>query len=168
MAEHTLAQVQRFQADYPGQVEVRFTGGSEASMRQWLGSEWTYTAQGEGDLGARMGRSLQAAFAAGIHQAIIIGTDCPDLDDHLLTQAFQALDNQDLVLGPARDGGYYLIGMTQWFPELFTDIAWSTAGVFARTLDIAQELGLAIALLPTLADVDYPEDLPIWERIQAR
>ena len=115
-----------------------------------------------------MARSLQAAFSAGVTRAVIIGTDCPELDADLLQAAFEKLDSHDLVLGPAIDGGYYLIGMGRFIPDLFMEIAWSTAEVFAKTVEIAKRLELAIALLPKLSDIDYPEDLEIWHHIQQR
>lgn len=167
MADYTLQQVQTFQFQHSVEVEVRFAGGNQDLMQQWLGADLMYTVQGEGDLGDRMGRSFQSAFNAGAKRALIIGTDCPDLDAPLLEQAFCELQQHDLVLGPASDGGYYLIGLRRWIPQLFVDIQWSTATVLERTLAIAAELHLSVALLPVLSDVDYPTDLEIWERIAA-
>jgi len=166
MTEHTLAQVQMLQDQYWLQVEIRFAGGTSELMQGWLGTEWTYTVQGTGDLGDRLLRSLQAAFNSGRSRVIIIGTDCPELNASLLQQAFDTLTHHDLVLGPALDGGYYLIGVSRLIPELFHDIPWSTATVCQRTLEIGQQLGLAIAQLPPLSDIDYPEDLAIWQRVQ--
>ncbi len=162
LAEHMLVQVQAFKHQHPLEVEVRFTGGTQELMQRWLGQDLLYTEQGTGDLGKRMARSLQAAFAGGVQRAIIIGTDCPQLDTAILQSAFEALAQQDLVLGPATDGGYYLIGLRRFVPELFVDIPWSTATVFSKTLAIATHLNLTIAQLPTLTDIDYPEDLALW------
>lgn len=164
MADHTLVQVQALQFQHPLCVEVRFAGGDRDLMQRWLGTDLMYTMQGEGDLGDRMGRSFQSAFNSGVHRAITIGTDCPDLSAPLLDQAFRELQHHDLVLGPASDGGYYLIGMRRLIPQLFISIEWSTATVLERTLAIAAELNLSVALLPVLSDVDYPADLEIWER----
>ena len=83
----------------------------------------------------------------------------------MLEKAFQQLQQHDLVLGAASDGGYYLIGLRSPQPELFAGIAWSTAAVLQQTVEIAERLGLTIAVLPTLSDVDYPEDLEIWQRV---
>ena len=162
LAEYTLAQVHAFQLPYPVDIEVRFTGGTQELMQRWLGQDLLYAEQGTGDLGKRMARSLQAAFAGGVQRAIIIGTDCPQLDTAILQSAFEALAQQDLVLGPATDGGYYLIGLRRFVPELFVEIPWSTATVFSKTLTIATHLNLTIAHLPTLTDIDYPEDLALW------
>jgi hypothetical protein len=87
------------------------------------------------------------------------------LDAPLLEQAFNALQQQDLVLGPAVDGGYYLIGLRQDVPQLFQDIAWSTSQVLAQTINRARPLGLAIALLPQLRDMDTPADLAFWQPV---
>jgi len=164
MADHTLVQVQALQFQHPLCVEVRFAGGDRDLMQRWLGTDLMYTVQGEGDVGDRMGRSFQSAFDASVDRAVIIGTDCPDLNATLLDQAFRELQQHDLVLGPASDGGYYLIGLRRLIPQLFIGMEWSTATVLERTLEIAAELNLSVALLPVLSDVDYPADLEIWER----
>ncbi len=168
MANHTLVQVQALQFQHPLCVEVRFAGGNRDLMQRWLGTDLMCTVQGEGDLGDRMARSFQSAFNAGVDRALTIGTDCPDLNAALLDQAFCQLQHHDLVLGPASDGGYYLIGLRRLIPQLFIGIEWSTAMVLERTLAIAAELNLSVALLPVLSDVDYPADLEIWERVVAR
>jgi rSAM/selenodomain-associated transferase 2/rSAM/selenodomain-associated transferase 1 len=164
MAEHTLEQVKQLQLARWLEVEICFSGGSVELMQTWLGDGWRYTPQSEGDLGDRMGRSFDAAFSEGSERTVIIGTDCPQLGSSLLEQAFEALKHHDLVLGPAVDGGYYLIGLRHPTPLLFQGISWSTATVLSQTVAIAQSLHLTIAYLPTLADVDYPTDLPIWEQ----
>lgn len=165
MTEHTLSQSKKLQSHYPISVEVRFAGGTVGLMTHWLGSDIIYKSQGEGDLGARMARSLSWAFQEGIECAVIIGTDCPELNANLIAKAFHYLHlTHDLVLGPAIDGGYYLIGLRYLIPELFININWGTAEVLQQTVKIAQQLNLSIAYLPQLADVDRPEDLPIWEQ----
>jgi len=140
-------------------TEVRFAGGDVQLMRDWLGSELIYQEQGEGELGVRMARSLSSAFQSGATQIVIIGTDCPSLNAEILTTAFHQLQQRDLVLGPAIDGGYYLIGLQRFIPELFVNIDWGTAQVLAQTVKIAQKLNLSIFYLPELADIDRPEDL---------
>lgn len=162
MTEDTLAQVKQLQASYPVSVEVHFAGGNEQVMQAWLGASIIYQRQSEGDIGYRMASAFQASFEIGMTAVVIIGTDCPDLNAQLMAQAFQALRQYDLVLGPAQDGGYYLIGLRRLIPELFTGIRWSTAEVLQQTLDIAQGLELEVAYLPVLSDVDRPEDLSVW------
>lgn len=167
MTEHTLAQAQLLQNFYPVSIEVRFAGGDKQLMQDWLGQDIDCIAQGEGDLGQKMANSLLFAFQNQIESVAIIGSDCPGLTPQLMAQAFQQLhQGSDLVLGAALDGGYYLIAMSRFIPELFIGISWGSDRVRQQTVAIAQKLNLAIAYLPPLADVDRPEDLPIWEQIQ--
>jgi len=126
----------------------------------WPG--YTQHPQPSGDLGQRMHTAFAAAFETGAAKAIIIGTDCPELTTDLLTKAFAQLDTHDVVLGPALDGGYYLLGMKQLILDFFLQKAWSTASVRPATLADAARLGLRVALLPPLADVDTAEDLAAW------
>jgi rSAM/selenodomain-associated transferase 2 len=111
-----------------------------------------------------MGRALQEAFQAGMNRVIIVGTDCPGLTDDLVRRAFRALNDDDLVLGPAKDGGYYLIGLSRPITELFWEVPWGTPEVMKKTLQIAEALQLRVSLLEPLDDVDRPEDLPVWEK----
>jgi uncharacterized protein len=175
MTEYTLSTVQQLQAFVNVSVEVRFAGGNLQLMQTWLGDNLLgdnliYQPQGEGDLGEKMMRSLSDSFHAGAKKTIIIGTDCPGIDSQLLHAAFVHLDNFDLVLGPAIDGGYYLIGLQysvrEVFAELFQNIDWGTSQVFQQTVNIAQKLKLSSIYLQPLADVDRPEDLEIWEKFE--
>lgn len=114
--------------------------------------------EGEG-LGERMKRSLACAFGRGAGKAAIIGTDVPTLPPYYLCTAFVKLDEADLVIGPANDGGYYLIGMKRPIPELFDGISWSGPGVFGATMEKARSLGLTVFCLPPLQDIDTIKDL---------
>lgn len=115
--------------------------------------------QPEGDLGARMHAALADARAAGEH-AVLVGTDCPALSaDHLRRARDWLESGADLVLGPAEDGGYVLIGAGRPEPVLFTGMPWGTERVFAETLARARDAGLAVQCLEPLADLDRPEDL---------
>ncbi|MFO0701359.1 MAG: TIGR04282 family arsenosugar biosynthesis glycosyltransferase [Nitrospira sp.] len=111
------------------------------------------------DLGARMNQAFDSTFKRGHHQVMIIGTDVPTLPLDHFKQALALLDSHDLVLGPALDGGYYLIGLKQMAPELFTDIPWSTDQVLTLTQEKAATLGLKTALLEPWRDVDTLADL---------
>jgi len=113
------------------------------------------------DLGERMKNAFAENFELGIEKIVLIGTDCPSLEGIHLSQAFEALDQSDLVLGPARDGGYYMIGMKRRTDFLFEGITWSTELVLSQTLSLAAEQGLQTSLLPVLEDIDTLED---WER----
>lgn len=118
--------------------------------------------QPEGDLGHRMQFAFKAAFTAGAERVVIIGTDCPGLTTDLLTAAFDHLATSDVVLGPATDGGYYLLGMRRLLPGLFKNKNWSTATVLTDTLVDISQLGLTVQLLPLLRDVDTASDLAAW------
>ncbi len=167
MTEHTLAQVKLLQQSHPVGVEVWFAGGDRDRMQAWLGVDLQYQSQPKGDLGTRMAQAFQVGFDRSVKASVIIGTDCPELTAALLKAAFVALQQTDLVLGPATDGGYYLIGLRRSAPELFESIAWSTDRVFQQTVAIASKLNLSLSCLPMLADVDRPEDLPVWDRFKA-
>lgn len=167
MTERTIFQVQELQKTTPISWEVRFAGGNYQLMQEWLGCNLVYHIQGEGDLGARMVRSLAQAFASGAAQVVIIGIDCPGINPDILNQAFEQLQTHDLTLGPATDGGYYLIGLRRLIPELFVNIDWGTSQVLQESVDIAENLKITLNYLPILADVDTPEDLPIWKQYTA-
>ena len=168
MTEYTIFEVKKLQKAIAISLEVRFAGGNSQVMQDWLGSDLVYQSQGDGDLGSRMMRSLFSSFESGAENVVIIGTDCPGVNAQILATAFEHLHTFELVLGPAIDGGYYLIGLRFPVAELFTNIDWGTAEVFQQTIDIANKLNLSHVYLPPLADVDRPEDLPIWEKIYNR
>jgi hypothetical protein len=114
-----------------------------------------------------MNRAFQESFRAGMAKVVIVGTDCPGLSEGHAQMAFRALEDNDLVLGPANDGGYYLIGLRRPAAELFGGIPWGTEKVLAQTLKAAQTLALKTFLLEALSDVDRPEDLPVWEKFSS-
>lgn len=125
---------------------------------RWPAEQFTKGTQRGPGLGERMQAALGDALDRGHGRACIIGSDCPGVTTELLTEAFDRLDDHDLVIGPARDGGYYLLGMCQLHPSLFEDMAWSTERVLPETLARAAALGLRVHRLPVLSDVDYLED----------
>jgi hypothetical protein len=133
-------------------------------MRRWLGNGFRFIPQGQGDLGARMLRATNEAFAAGAEAVVIIGADCPELDAALVQRAFDTLRTHPLVFGPAKDGGYYLVGLRRPLPALFHGIAWSTGSVLADSTAKARQLGCSPFFLPVLSDVDEPADLAAWEK----
>jgi nucleoside-diphosphate-sugar epimerase len=119
------------------------------------------TSQGDGDLGERLARASGEALAAGVRRVVVIGSDCPGLEARHLAAAFDALQEQDVVIGPAADGGYYLIGLRGPAPSLFENIAWGTSRVAAQTLATAARQTLRVRQLEVLGDVDRPEDLAL-------
>ena len=143
-------------------VELRFTppdAGPE--IEPWLRQSWQMAPQGDGDLGARMQAAFADAFGGGAKPVVIIGSDCPYLEAKDIQSAWKALKTSDLVLGPAEDGGYWLIGLRKMQPALFQDMRWSSNSVFDETIARAKTLGLKTFLLRMLSDVDTKED---WEK----
>jgi len=168
LAEHTLREARAL----GGEVRVHFTPADAGpQVHAWLGDGPRYLPQSAGDLGARMETAFRAAFQDGADRVIIIGSDLPELSAALLRRAFDALESHPAVIGPARDGGYYLLGMRQMIDGLFDGIPWSTDEVLARTLERLGAAGIEPALLDTLNDVDEVDDLPAgwaeWARAEA-
>jgi rSAM/selenodomain-associated transferase 1 len=126
------------------------------------GSPFKNRVQHEGDLGVRLERAFAELLRADEERAVILGADCPELDSAMLSSAFAALDSRDLVLGPTRDGGYYLVGLRRSAPEIFRGIAWSTGRVLEQTLERARDAGLTHTVLAELEDLDTAEDLVRW------
>jgi rSAM/selenodomain-associated transferase 1 len=111
------------------------------------------------ELGARMQGAFTAEFLHGYTSIVIIGTDCPDLDEASISLAFKQLEVSDVVVGPALDGGYYLLGLSAMHNELFEGITWSTPSVLTETIQIAERLSLSMAFTPEKQDIDTLEDL---------
>ncbi len=169
MTEYILSRVVGQWASKDPAVEIRYEGRSEDLMRRWLGPGFEYVLQKGAGLGERMQRAFEDAFESGAAFAVIIGTDIPDLTEKIVKNAFALLKHQEMVLGPAKDGGYYLIGLSKTgfspeISELFSGIEWGENDVLKKTLDAATRLGIGYALVDELADVDRPEDLAVWER----
>ena len=138
--------------------ELRVTGGEVAAFHALFGSDVAVVDQGEGDLGAKMAR-VEAP-------ALLIGSDCPGVTAPLLRAAAGALEDRRVVLGPANDGGYYLIGFSEPVPYLFDAMEWSTPSVLPETLRRLAERGMGPAVLPELADIDTAEDLAQWPEFE--
>jgi len=147
------------------ELAVHFDGSTEMAMSHWLGDNLRFVTQGDGDLGARMARSFEESFRTGSTATIIIGSDCPALNPEILTEAFVRLRETSVVLGPALDGGYYLIGLSRPMPEMFRGIPWGTDRVLRDSLAVLERRGCKPALLKPLADIDRPEDLLAWRQI---
>jgi hypothetical protein len=171
MTEHVLLQVKRLSTHRELSVEIRYEGGDKHLMQTWLGQDFEYRPQGSGDLGERMKRSFEDAFGIGATTVVIIGTDIPEITEGIIQKAFSALQQKNVALGPAKDGGYYLIGLqknslSHAIPDLFNGINWGAGDVLEKTIKIAKHSGLSFTLLDVLQDIDHPEDLMIRERSQ--
>lgn len=116
--------------------------------------------QCRGDLGARMASAFAELLVGAGDRAVVIGSDCPSLTSASIDAAFPALETHDVVLGPTRDGGYYLIGLSKPAPAMFQSIEWGSPRVLAQTLEAAR--GFTVEMLPALGDIDTPADLVDW------
>ncbi len=159
MTEQTLARIRHLARTRTLAAEIRYQGGDRARIKEWLGDDYPCLAQGPGDLGAKMSRAIGAAFAAGAGRVLVVGSDCPGLSGAIMAAALERLKEVDLVIGPARDGGYYCIGMGRALPELFIDMPWGSGKLLALTRERAKKQGLSVHLLEPLQDMDRPEDL---------
>lgn len=119
-----------------------------------------WTSQGEGDLGQRLAGAARRSIEAG-DRVLLIGTDCPELNSNRLAESAEALHHNDCVIVPSADGGYVLLGLNRYDCSLFENIMWSTETVAPETRRRIDRLGLSLAVLPTLRDIDEPQDL-IW------
>lgn len=126
---------------------------------------WKVVGQGEGDLGRRLELAFEKGFASGCDRIAVIGADAPEVTESDVREAFLALRRDDLVVGPAEDGGYWLIGLSHPQPELFRNQEWGTDAVCAETLRRARTRGMLVSCLRVLSDIDTEED---WSRYRRR
>lgn len=164
MAEEALRRTAPQREEYE---RVVFFAPPEArgGVEEWLPGESLHPQEGR-DLGERMAHAFEEAFARGARRVALAGSDVPGLVREDVREAFASLDHHDLVLGPAADGGYYLIALARREPDLFREIAWSTSAVLASTLERAARRTLGVRVLRTLGDVDTAEDLAAdWARL---
>jgi rSAM/selenodomain-associated transferase 1 len=153
LLHHTQSVVRQVRAD-----KIVYYTDTLEDATAWGPGTATALQQGD-DLGERMRQAFAAGFRQGYVRVVIIGTDCPNLDAPLLDSAFGALDTAEVVIGPAFDGGYYLLGMKTLHEELFRGIAWSTSTVYTSTLEQCRQAGLSYTALPLLHDIDEEADL---------
>lgn len=144
--------------------KIVFYSDSVDLMDMWPNATYLKTLQNGDDLGQRMRNALAAGFESGYDAICIIGTDCFQLTPAIIEQAFITLHKTDAVIGPAVDGGYYLLGMRSLHEELFRDKNWSTETVCRDTIQDFEALKLSYMKLPVLRDVDTEDDLPeAWD-----
>ena len=133
----------------------------KSAFSEWLGEQHCYKPQTGNNLGEKLRNAFGNAFEEGFSNVVAIGSDSPDLPVNYLTESFEVLAEQDTVIGPANDGGYYLIGFSKegFIPEVFDNISWSTDSVFEQTVSILKQHDRKMHLLPLWYDVDTIEDL---------
>lgn len=134
---------------------------AEREMQTWLGGDRRYLPQEGNNLGERMRNAFLRSFSDGYRRAILIGSDAPDLTGEIITEGLACLEDRDAVIGPAHDGGYYLIGFRSgsFLPAVFDDIPWGTVEVFARTMQIFRRFAYDVPVLPPWRDIDTYDDL---------
>lgn len=160
LAELVIAAVQRSESY---SLSIAYTpADGERAMRAWLGESPALRPQARGDLGARMASAIGEAIEAGATRVVVIGTDCPAVTARVVEEAFTRLDGADLVIGPASDGGYYLIGMSRLHIALFTEVPWSSPRTLPITLERARALQLTVAMLDERRDIDTVDDWRAW------
>lgn len=167
LAAHCVARLRPLHATGEARIEVHCDGGSTREVRAWLGGWPRLVRQVDGDLGDRLRASLRAAIESGARLAIVVGSDCPGARATHVRTALRLLETHDVVVGPAEDGGYWLLGVAadavpRALPALFSGINWGGADVFQQTLERAEAASLSVAMCDRLADVDRPEDLGWW------
>jgi len=132
----------------------------ENGIRQRLGrGDVTYEPQSGNTIGERMSDAFERVFSGGAEKAVLIGTDVPEITGEMVTRAFRLLEFEDAVIGPAEDGGYYLLGLKKPESLLFDDIEWGSDSVYKRTVERIEKLDLSYKSLDTLRDVDTAEDV---------
>lgn len=166
---HTLAAARRGALRAGADLWLAADGLGPRALRRWsrVLAVQHCTLQGGGGLGCRLQRQLQRAFASGAHQVVLIGSDLPQLEAQDLERAFRGLERRGLVLGPAADGGYWLIGLNRGGFEragarLTAGLPWGSSAVLADTLQQASALGLDPLLLRRQGDLDHRADLAAW------
>jgi rSAM/selenodomain-associated transferase 1 len=138
-----------------------YPGDALADIKRVLGDHYRYQPQQGVDLGGRMVHCLSTVFAAGVNRAVLIGSDVPDVPIAIINEAFASLQRVDTVIGPALDGGYYLIGFAKdnFTPEVFKGLPWGTETILQQTIDKLKNLRRTIHLLPPWEDIDTLKDL---------
>ncbi len=139
--------------------KVVFYGNEVPEQDLWQEAGYPRFLQSGEDLGARMKHAFQWGLGQGYERILIIGSDCAELEAVHLQEAFLQLKEYDAILGPAKDGGYYCLGMKQLIPTLFEKKDWSTASVFTASIQDLLRENRAFYLLPTLSDIDHEADL---------
>jgi rSAM/selenodomain-associated transferase 1 len=159
MAEQVAQVVRDF--DRPGLAKIAYFDPPEKAreIKEWLGNDFHLVPQPDGDLGRRLEDAFVGGFRKGARRIVALGTDCVEITDEILSEAFEALYLSDAAIGPALDGGYYLMGLNRPCHSVFRGIPWSTDRTLRETLARLRGCGLNVRLLPPLMDIDSPEDL---------
>lgn len=120
---------------------------------------WTRGVQANGELGEKLASLFSTGFRRGVTRLVVLGSDSPTVPPEVIHEAFEDLETRKVVIGPAEDGGYYLLGCSEWIPELFQNIGWGTPAVFEQTMAIVKEHNVTASTLIPWYDIDRSEDL---------
>jgi rSAM/selenodomain-associated transferase 1 len=132
---------------------------------EWVSENYEKFLQAPGDLGLKMAAAFERAYLVGAKKVMVIGSDCYELTEALINQAFQDLVNYNAVIGPAADGGYYLLGFSRPNPTVFQNKIWSTDTVYEDTIRDLDTAGMRFKVLPVLNDVDEEKDLGMLRKL---
>jgi len=171
MTEKITAEAAECKRACSAETTVFYTDGTREKMTDWLGRSFDYHLQSGGDIGNKMEDAFSRIFADGLAQSIIlIGSDIPEITAGIIMEGFISLKSHNTVIGPAKDGGYYLIGMKsedapQLLKLLFRHIPWSTGDVLKATTERLADSEHSYSLLPCLRDIDQPEDIDLAEKM---
>lgn len=161
-AEHTFKEILKVNKNDTRHFLFYSDENDKNKIRKWTHFKFLlFNQQGE-DLGEKMLNAFHSVFKNDVSKSIIIGTDLPDISSYIINDAFELLNESDVVLGPATDGGYYLLGMKKIIKELFIELPWSTEKLFRQTLKVINDLNLQVSILPELSDIDTESDLNNW------
>ena len=161
--ELLLARMKQIVFDLDIDIQVHYTEFIDKNDL-WDNKRFDKDIQVIAGLGEKMHHAFSKVFEQGYQKACIIGSDCYDLTSELINRAFDALNDNDFVVGPSGDGGYYLLGMKQLEPQLFQNKTWSTASVYPDTIKDFQSMGSSYFSLPMISDVDVEADLGEWAK----
>ena len=143
---------------------------AKSCITRWLGNSYTFFAQKGNNIGKRMANAFIRSFSKGFHRVILVGVDIPDLTEKIIDEAFSGLQKYPAVIGPAIDGGYYLIGFNAdtFIPDVFEDIPWGTDRVHEKTLTVFDKKRIQVHMLPIWRDIDTYEDLVRFYKINRK
>ena len=160
LAEHAVIEMKRLKNSYN---YIFYSDESEKErIKKWIRGNFFYASQKGDDLGKRMSNAFKLVFGHGAEKVLIIGTDIPGLSTEIINDAIKKLDDYDVVIGPSPDGGYYLLGMKKFTPELFENITYSTNTVFDNTIQRIKNKNLSYHTLETIEDIDTEDELRSW------
>lgn len=131
-------------------------------ITSWVGKSFNYKVQTGLDLGEKMSNAFEDVFSRNYLSAIIIGSDVPEITSSIIMDAFNNLENNDVVISPSDDGGYSLLGINNMYKELFQNIRWSSKHVLSETKKVIEDKKLKLSLLEYLNDIDTEEELKSW------